>query len=84
MTSAVGGSLIGRFWYLGDGDDKSDNGGGEGVHMFISSKLIYSFLFPVTKLVFSWNVSSWQIWVAERNIRFLLYFCKVLCHNLHI
>ena len=39
--------------------------------MFISSRLIYSFLFPVTKLVFSWNVSRWQIWVAERNIRFI-------------
>ena len=46
-------------------------------------RIICSFLFPVTKLVSSWNVSRWQIWVAERNIRFLLYFCKVLCHHLH-
>ena len=69
MTSAVGDSLIGRFWYLGDGDDNGDDGGGEGVYMFISSRIICSFLFPVTKLVFSWNVSMWQIWVAERNIR---------------
>ena len=31
MTSAVGGSLIGQFSYLGDNDDNGDVGGGEGV-----------------------------------------------------